>query len=189
MVTQLIFNTQMRNNLLFCIFIRGLPGAGKSSLSSVLSTNFKAEVLDPDKLILPSNEKPPKDERLKTFRYRRLLEKCVNCLNKSTNIIWEQPWRKIINIKKTVDMITNVSTTSTEKIEFLVVEISINKLTSWERSKNKFGNRSQFEEFVNKYQDYNLNLPYLKLDGTKSVPEIMLETIVWIQSFSSNKKI
>ena len=178
----------MYKNLLFCIFIRGLPGAGKSSLSKAFSTTFKAEILDPDKLNLQPNEKPLKNERLKTFKYRRLLEKCINYLDENTDVVWEQPWRKIVNIERTVNQITNLSIVSTKEIKFLIVEISINKKTSWERSKRKFRNRSQFEEYVKKYQDYNLPFPYLKLDGTKTAPELVLETISWIQSFSSDKK-
>jgi adenylate kinase family enzyme len=163
----------MSKELLFCIFIRGLPGVGKTSLAKAVSAVHRATILNPDDLSQSNNLGDLKTARLKVLKYRFLLDRCIEELKNGKNIIWEQPWRKTKNIQITVDNIKKATQRSNFPAKFLVVEICTDKNISWDRSKNKFKTLDHFEKYINKYQKYNLKLPYLPLSGSENTAELV----------------
>jgi adenylate kinase family enzyme len=161
-----------KSNVL-CLFIRGLPGSGKTTLAKEFSSKYKSAVLDPDEVPVKNLSCSDAQERLKTQKYNYLLNSCVNNLAKSTNVVWSQPWRKTENIKITRDRVASrIPSDLSALLIFLVAEIYVNKDISRKRSKSKFPNRAYYENYISKYKSYDLDIPLIKLDGKLGVREL-----------------
>ncbi len=142
-------------------------------MAKALYKKFKTTVLNPDNLSQTTGLGNPKTTRLGILKYRYLLDKCIEEVKDDKNIIWEQPWRKIKNIQITTDSIKKSIRSTGSSVKFLVVEMCLGKNTSWDRSRNKFTNSNHFEKYISKYQEYNLKLPCLRLDGTKNTAKLV----------------
>jgi len=145
------------------MFIRGLPGAGKTTLAKHIEAFFDVVRLDPDEIKLSGLIL--KGERLKTVKYRQLLKTCVASINSGNSVVWSQPWRKPENIKLTADNIVALSKNPIKPPHFLVVEIDIDKQTSWKRSRNKFSSKSNFDNYISRHSNCDLEIQFLKING------------------------
>ena len=147
----------------YFIVIRGIPGCGKTSLAVALSNKIVATVINPDTISI-NDLKLSIDERVKNLKYRQCLETAKDALRSGQNVIWEQPWRKVQNIKLTYESIMQSFATDALYPVFTVVELPCDKDVAWERCKRKYNSREQFNEFIMKYQTYNLQYPHLLLE-------------------------
>lgn len=178
----------MQNLKTTCLFIRGLPGSGKTTLAKNVSSVLKFVLLDPDELHIQELDGTNTGERLKNIKYRYLVKNCIETLKNNQNVIWSQPWRKIENIKITVDNINQlIPGTKPNNLSFVVAEIVIDKDLSWKRCSRKFDTRELFNQYVDKYQSYNLNLPYIRLDGNQNSQKITSELLSQLVNLNADK--
>ena len=79
-----------------CMFMRGLPGSGKSTASKLIlsSTSIFSTYLNPDEI---EGETEPK-----TYKYRILLERAVQSLLLGKNVLWDQPWSSLTGLGDTL---------------------------------------------------------------------------------------
>ena len=131
------------NSKIVVLFVRGLPGSGKTTLSKYVSKQFNFNHINPD--FFPDlYKKSERNERLRKFDL--CVDKVKKSLKDDTSVVWDQPWRKDYNIPK---IIVSLKT----EFEFipLILELNIPVETSWKRSLNKFNNRKEFDDFTSKY--------------------------------------
>ena len=116
------------------IFIRGIPGAGKSRLAQHIKNTGKNtySIVEPESINLISTEKDPIKKKL--FKYRVNLKSCIGYLEEDTNVIWAQPWTKISGINTTIDLVCE---TYSGPLEILVIDIAIDAEKGWERAQHK----------------------------------------------------
>ena len=161
------------------IFLRGLPGSGKTSLANMLSQKEGFVVVSPD-LISPLEIKNENGIRIKNLKYRHLLDKALVLIKAKHNIVWEQPWRKTKNIPLTIENIRSATLKDTDNIKFYVVEIKVNPTLSWKRSKKKFESEDYFKSYISKYKEVDLPndlFEYIELGGDKPIDEIYKELV------------
>ncbi|MBN1162454.1 hypothetical protein JXA34_01780 [Patescibacteria group bacterium] len=139
------------------VFIRGLPGLGKSTLAHKLSgiTNFK--IINPDDINTESSDyiefaHSLNVKRLKNIKYRYNLHQAINYLLNGINIIWEQPWRKISNISITIENIRNKTPT-----RYIILEFPLDIDKSWRERENRFSSKQAFKKYVSKWQPLEEN--------------------------------
>jgi predicted kinase len=150
------------NKDVFVVFVRGLPGAGKSTVSIELSKRERTVLVDPD-FVADKNIRSSRQERLR--KYYICLGKCRKALSKGLSVIWSQPWRKLGNIQLTMERLKESHT------NFLLINIEIPIEESWKRSKEKFsGSRKEFNEYIAKFIPLNktLSIKSITLNGTEN---------------------
>ena len=158
----------------FLMFIRGLPGAGKSTISNKISAITDSIVVDPD-LISDKNNKATHEERFR--KYKLCLSKAKKALITGHSVIWTQPWRKIQNILITINNLNS------KDIRFLLVNMKIPTDESWNRSKTKFdNNREKFNNFVTKFTDFHkdFKVDSININGQKDIDENVKKIIKFL---------
>jgi len=161
------------------LFIRGLPGSGKSTLASLLQRRLNFKVLDPDQILISDDSfklflaQSPLNSRLKNIKYRYLLNTATDCINNNVSIIWNQPWRKVENIQLTSNNIhLNADDSIKSKLLFITIELTIDNVTSWNRSKAKYKSEHSFLEYVSKYKPFDLDMNYIKISENCDLNEV-----------------
>lgn len=147
----------------FVMFIRGLPGAGKSTISSKISVINNSVLIDPD-LIPNKNSRLAREERLR--KYRICLNNAKRATKEGFSVVWAQPWRKIENIQITIRSLNS------DHIKFLLVNINIPVEESWNRSKNRFlNNRKYFDDYTSKFITFrnNFEIDSVSINGMGDV--------------------
>lgn len=160
----------------YLIFLRGLPGSGKTTLSNYLKELFSLSIYNPDNISIDDiNRIDPflisfKKDRIKNIKYRFILNKVMGDILNHKNILWEQPWRKIENITITIENINKqIKYNQRKSLIFIIIEILIDKNISWSRSKNKFSSKPEFIKYISKYQPFNINENYILLEYPKDL--------------------
>lgn len=149
------------------IFIRGLPGAGKSTLAKRIKNNSKEKysIVEPENVNLVSTEKDP--IKNKNFKYRINLKSCIGYLEEGNNVIWAQPWRKMDGLNRTLDFIFELYS---NPIELWMIEIAIKPEEAWERAKYKlephgYTWEKYFREYFMGKEPFILkHMKYIKVD-------------------------
>ncbi|NMB92003.1 ATP-binding protein [candidate division WWE3 bacterium] len=163
------------------IFVRGLPGSGKSSISLELSKFVNGKIIDPDML----EAKLPKSLRSERLRkFRACVRKTKGYLKEGKNVIWCQPFRKPQNIELLVNMLERKSSNT------FLMDISIPLEVSWIRSKGNFHNeRETFDDFVSKYSSIanSCTIPVLKLNGEDKIASNVDKILAFIRYNISNE--
>lgn len=174
------------------IFVRGLPGAGKSGLVDLLLKfpPLKESLrLDPDKVNfadpkfvgfvrnLPTELSPKK----RTYRY--LLYQAEEALRQGNSVIWEQPWRPswglYITIENLTFFLTGKEDITKAPFQTIIVEVLIDPAKARRRVAKRFAegrhdlDEESFEQFVGGLEDCSyLNLPTVKIAGDKVVETV-----------------
>lgn len=170
------------------VFVRGLPGSGKTSLSSMINENLlhgRVEQIDPD-LVDKNNEayigfcrelkitNPEIDEKL--YMYRYLLNKAKSSLSEAKIVIWSQPFTGLENFVYTLEQFRNVSSIQIEDI--LIVDIMLDKEIARNRMKKRKENGGHgpndeyFDKLANQFQKADtLGYNYLCIDTSMGFEE------------------
>lgn len=176
------------------IIIRGIPGSGKTLFGRALSKKFSCAFLEPENINLKKFKTFAPDlldeipRRRKIYRF--LLHKTVYLLSKGRSVVWAQPWRKNDRIDLTIRNIVS-KTTSTKilhiwkkslanlikkiSLSVIVIEMEVSSNVAKERVKKR--NRDSkhnlkmilFAEYVKTFENFNLDIPYIKISGTDSI--------------------
>jgi len=169
------------------VFVRGLPGAGKSDLVDLLLKYPLLEKglrLDPDRVDLTDPKFVkfvsglPKGLSPKKQIYRFLLRQAETALSQEQHVIWEQPWRLVWGLYITIENLTYFLTgeTNITKAPFqtVIVEVLIDPIKARRRVARRFAegrhnlDERVFEQFVGKLEDCShLNLPVIRAAGDK----------------------
>jgi predicted kinase len=157
----------------YVIFIRGVPGSGKTTLSEHLSSKINGIVIDPDFTALKDPEfqktvqENTEEGRLKKLKYRHNLKKAKEILETGTHVIWTQPWRKISGLEKTERALSSL------KPNFIYADMDTSIDLCWKRTRRKHGNitkRNYIEKYVNRQEPFlNFSKQRVKIDGTGSL--------------------
>jgi hypothetical protein len=167
------------------IFVRGLPGAGKSDLVDLLLKYPPLENglrLDPDRIDLTDPKFTefandlPKEIIPKRQIYRYLLRQAESALRQGQHVIWEQPWRLTWGLYVTIENLTYFLTGETDisKAPFrtVIVEVLIDPAVARGRVAERFAegrhklDEKVFEQFVGKLEDCSqLGIPLVQVDG------------------------
>lgn len=172
------------------IFIRGLPGSGKSFLADALQTRLAethgAEavlLLDPDGIDRSSQAYLDHCKKLteagveeKFFPYRFLRGKAERAVSAGMIIIWSQPFTLRGGFDRTVAYLQDYAAEHKLGLEFLLVEVELEPSVAKARVEERkiVGGHGpsddSFETFVNDYVSFaDSGLPTLTLDGADDV--------------------
>lgn len=176
------------------IFIRGLPGSGKSfvaaSLASALGKD-NAVLLDPDATDYESNEYK---EHVKTMQaegveeqlhaYRFLRGQAYKAIEDHKIIVWDQPFRNLEIFHKMVGRLNDHAAAHQTRVPILVVEVEIDPLVAKQRvneRKQRGGHGpsdASFQRFINEHTSFaDQGFALVKVNGeneaSQSVEAIM----------------
>jgi shikimate kinase len=176
-------------NKVLIIFIRGIPGCGKTTLAKML-VDKRSFIVDPDNISsnhLLKYKSLLKDVRVKYLKYRINLKKVINGVRKYDKIFWVQPWRKQSGIVTTIENIKLLTKHSDVKILFILIEISTSTEVAWKRtSYNKrrflYRTKKNFNEYCSKYLHSKLLIRTLRLNGESTLEELVVKSKKFIHN-------
>lgn len=124
------------------IYIRGIPGSGKTYLADELSKQLGSDVivLDPDAIDLNSNDyvsfakaqsEEGVDAALLPYRYLRL--QAYQAIERGNTIIWNQPFTNREIFRKAVSRLIDHAHQTGRQLQILIVEVSIDIVTAKKR--------------------------------------------------------
>ncbi len=181
------------------VFIRGLPGAGKTFLAQKLQKEIgdNCLVLDPDgiknhsleyQLFIKDLARREPHLSPKFFPYRFLRNQALIHLKKGGLVIWDQPWSNLNGLKVTIEYLTkNLS----QAPLVIIVELEIAPDKAYQRIRKRIESgghgpsRTTFLQFVNRFRSvitsqYFENILVIKLDATNISKQTInrLKTII-----------
>ena len=149
------------------VFVRGLPGSGKTSLSLRVRDNFlpeQVEHIDPDLIDKSSSDYAGFCEDLRVtypdldpcvYLYRYLLKRAKDSLAQGKLVLWSQPFSNTANFSYTVSQFKNSEPSSTA---ILIVDVLVDK----EVARNQMKKRKEsgghgpddeyFDKLVNQFE-------------------------------------
>lgn len=168
------------------IFIRGLPGSGKTFVAAALMKAIgegKVVNLDPDATDYSSKEYLDHTKALtsegidtKLHPYRFLRAKAYDGIAANKIIIWNQPFTNLEIFHKMADRLQNHAAKCKTRLPMLVVEVEIDTETAKERvvtRKSKGGHGpsgNTFTRFTNDYASFETEgFNVVKVDGRADV--------------------
>lgn len=125
------------------IFIRGLPGSGKSVLAQAMIEKIGPEhtvVLDPDAIdenseayqkLTAELRKQGVDEKFYPYRYLR--NKAHQAIRSGITVLWNQAFTNLDGLQKTINNLTDYASEQGKAPEVVVVEVFIDPATAAER--------------------------------------------------------
>lgn len=179
------------NNNPIVVFIRGLPGSGKSYLANKLIKEFKQGQivsLDPDLIdnncdeyLQHSKELAKDGVEPNLFPYRFLRSKAYHGIEQGRIIIWDQPFTNVEIFEKLINRLKDHAKKSNKKISFLMVELSIDSKIATQRIKDRLDggghgpSEKTFQKFIKDNKNFNSNeIPSVKIDGTNNIIKSVL---------------
>lgn len=152
------------------IFIRGLPGSGKSYLARELEKAISDDIvaLDPDRIDFGSQEYASHVEKCKNegvdealHPYRFLRGQAYQAIRDNGVIIWNQPFTNLEIFNKMVANLRIQADENKSELTILVVEMVINDDVAKERvtvRKSEGGHgpsNATFNRFINDYKSFS----------------------------------
>ena len=168
------------------IFVRGLPGSGKSFLSCTLARNLGAEhvsVIDPDTIVKDSEEyidftsnlttnEPEVDPKFFPFRY--LLFKSQQALESKKSVIWNQPFTELDGLRYTISSLVKFAESVNQHVNVIIIDIELTPEVVYARIERRINGGGHgpdlptFQSFVSKFQESDtLGYKHLTVDGEK----------------------
>lgn len=168
------------------IFVRGIPGSGKSYLTRHLANKLgnSTVVLDPDMVdtLAPSYIQLSKqlsaeglDEAIHPFRWLR--QQAVSAAQDRRTIIWNQPFTKRSIFDRLVQFIREGATEHGVQLRVVLLEVDTPPEVAYERiqeRKNAGGHgpsKSVFDSRVEDYTTFAGDYETISIDGTKPINE------------------
>lgn len=150
------------------IFIRGLPGSGKSYLAEALAAaigNEKAVNLDPDATDYSSEEYAEHAKAMtaegvdaQLHPYRFLRAKAYDAIEANKIIIWNQPFTNLEIFNKMVARLQDRAAECHTRLPMLVVEVEVDSATAKDRvkaRKSRGGHGPSDNTFQQRVNDYS----------------------------------
>lgn len=166
------------------IFVRGIPGSGKSFLSEALTKKIGLKntvLLDPDAI----DEKDPgyislskdltQDGLPKTIHpFRWLRKSACEAISSGKTVIWNQPFTDLGVFSRLILFIEENSAHNS-KLEILIIEVSIDQDTAKERIQSRIAkgghgpSDSTFQKRVNGYETFSDSYQTIEINGNDTV--------------------
>ncbi len=152
------------------LYVRGLPGSGKSHLAHALAQSFPQDSvvsLDPDAIELDSTEyashvaamrEAQVDEKL--FEYRFLRAQAYRGIEEGKIIIWNQPFTNLEIFNKMVGRMQEHAAECGVRLRILVVEVNVDPAVAKQRVDERIANGGHgpsddtFARFVRDYKTF-----------------------------------
>lgn len=153
------------------VFIRGLPGSGKSYITNSLYKSLdtdKAIVLDPDTTDYEGQEYKAHskaltaegvDKKLHPYRFTRA--KAFRAIEQNKTILWNQPFTNLDSFKKIVARMQEYAASHDKSLSILVVEVEIEDEVAKKRiadRKSSGGHgpsQKTFDRFIDDYRSFS----------------------------------
>lgn len=183
------------------VFVRGLPGSGKSYLANKLITKIgsdKALVLDPDATDYHSEEyinhtnalsAEGVDKQLHPYRFLRA--QAFEAINDGKIIVWNQPFTNLDTFRKVIAKMKEHAEQNKKTLAMLIVEVDLDVTTAKKRvaARKKSGghgpSENTFNRFHNDYTSFaNENIKTISVNGSDDVAKSVATVMNAIENLS-----
>ena len=184
------------------VIVRGIPGSGKSYLTSRLAEAIGRDsvvVLDPDTIDKSSVEYKQftaqlidegVDEKFHPFRFLR--QRGFDAIINNQVIIWNQAFIDLKGFQITVDRMTEFAESQEVDLPLLVIEVEIDAKVAKARIADRQSNgghdvpHDKFEEFVNSYESFSKHgFTTVTIDGVSDIDE-SVQKLLGLDVFKAN---
>lgn len=153
------------------LFIRGLPGSGKTTIANILKENLPkgTKVLDPDDVNQQSRAYLDHVKNMisqkvdsKLFVYRYLRQQAYQSITDKRIVIWNQPFTSLEIFNKLITRLKDHAKSVNVKLKIYIIEVEIDDKLAYSRvikrikdgghgpSKNRFmQHRGDYSSFAN----------------------------------------
>lgn len=175
---------QLDENQTLVIFIRGIPGSGKSTIASILKDNLPAntEVLDPDYIefegqayLAHLKEMVTQNVDPKLYVYRFLRQLVYQNITDRRLTIWNQPFTSLEIFNKITTRLYEHAKSVGVGLKILIVEVEVDPRLASKRIGKRVAegghgpSNSKFNQFVSDYQSFaNSGYEVEVVNGTSS---------------------
>ncbi len=168
------------------VFIRGLPGSGKSYLASKLATKIgldKSIVLDPDDINYQSDEyihhsktlsNNDVDKQLHPYRFLRA--KAFQAILSNKIVIWNQPFTNTATFQKVIAKLQDFALQNKKTLKLLIVEVEVDVDTAKKRvNERKYSgghgpSDNTFNHYSNDYISFkNKSIKTISVNGADDI--------------------
>lgn len=178
------------------LFIRGIPGSGKSYVASNLVNAMKDRevvLLDPDAIDFSnpaykalSEELSAQDlpEAIHPFRWLR--GQAVAACKPDTLIIWNQPFTNEGILSRLAQFLTKAANDSDVELEVLILELETASEIAYERIQKRIADgghgpsKDTFDHRVEHYISFADSHKTLVIDGTNNIDEITTSVLEFL---------
>ena len=194
-----------------CIFIRGKPGAGKTTLAKMISRELDIDFLDSGlinktsheyKTFCPVNTKNPSKQ---VKKYSFIFHKAESSIKNNRTVLWCQPWSRMSEIMVTLQNFayyfsnTGIKTWHMSPIELInsipfpigVIELVIDSKESLDRIKKRQKTDkvelARFDRFNIMYQTLSFPLQQLKIDAKQPLENSVKKSIIFITKLQKTR--
>lgn len=183
------------------IFVRGLPGSGKSHLTSALENNMGSKnvvTLDPDKINYSSKKylehkhilsAEGVDKQLHPYRFLRA--KAYKAIEQDQIIIWNQPFTNLEIFRKMIARMKDHAKDNGKTLGILLVEVCIDMPTAIKRVKQRKkegGHGTSYSTFNQTHNEYvsfaGEGIKTVSVDGTDDVTKSVATVMTAIENLS-----
>lgn len=174
----------IKENQAMVLFIRGIPGSGKSTITKYLSEKIQADILilDPDSIDYQGKAYLNHVETMKNqgvdpklFAYRFLRQQAYDGIEAKKLVIWNQPFSNLEIFNKMTKRLYDFAKVAGVTLEIIVVEVEIDSELAYSRIKDRIRKgghgptRGRFEKFTIELNSFkNTNYKVISVDGTSA---------------------
>ena len=172
--------------------IRGIPGAGKSTVSELLRQRIGQDqclVLDPDDIMLEADEYDNFCQNLseakvseKYWPYRYLVSKAIQGLSKNRIILWNQAWTKVWGIDAVLNTLNDFLPERCSNSIVIGLDVDVSIAETRIRNRGKELDERSLGDFVENFEQlpdgWRPQLRRLNMDTSTKEPEKIADEIL-----------